>query len=176
MSNSSWPHGLQHARLPCPSPTPRACSNSCPLSQWCHPTISSFVLPVRSCLQSFLLVGEKKKPTSITSVHKLIIFNVILKDKPLKECLMELDFFLLFIVIIIFHLIPFILSPWNIQSLLRFYSTVFSLNPYPAHFKDPFCESAPPFPMYLEFSTSSVRIFFNWALRLHSELLHENLN
>ena len=41
MSDSLWPHGLQHARLPCPSPTPRACSNSCPSSRWCHPTISS---------------------------------------------------------------------------------------------------------------------------------------
>ena len=47
------PHGLQHARLPCPSPTPGACSNSCPLSQWCHPTISSSVVPFSSCLQSF---------------------------------------------------------------------------------------------------------------------------
>ena len=52
MSNSLWPHGLQHARLPCPSPTPRACSKSCPLSWWCHPTISSSVVPF-SCLQSF---------------------------------------------------------------------------------------------------------------------------
>ena len=43
MSNSWWPYALQHARLPCPSPSPRACSNSCPLSQWCHPTISSSV-------------------------------------------------------------------------------------------------------------------------------------
>jgi len=42
MSNSLQPHGLQYARLLCPSPTPRACSNSCPSSQWCHPTISSF--------------------------------------------------------------------------------------------------------------------------------------
>ena len=41
MSDSLRPHGLQHTRLPCLSPTPRACSNSCPLSQWCHPTISS---------------------------------------------------------------------------------------------------------------------------------------
>ena len=41
------------ARLPCPSPTPRACSNSCPLNQWCHPTISSSVIPFSSCLQSF---------------------------------------------------------------------------------------------------------------------------
>ena len=53
LSNSLWPHGLQHARLPCPSSTPRACSNSCPLSRWCHPTISSSVAPFSSCLQSF---------------------------------------------------------------------------------------------------------------------------
>ena len=52
-SNSLWPHGLQHTRPPCPSPTPGACSNSCPSSQWCHPTISSSVLPFSSCLQSF---------------------------------------------------------------------------------------------------------------------------
>ena len=45
VSNSFWPHGLQHARLPGPSPTPRSCSNSCPLSWWCHPTISSLSLP-----------------------------------------------------------------------------------------------------------------------------------
>ena len=46
-------HGLQHAKLPCPLPTPRTCSNSFPLSQWCHPTISSSVVPFSSCLQSF---------------------------------------------------------------------------------------------------------------------------
>ena len=53
MSNSLWPHGLQHARPPCPSSTPRVYSNSCPLSQWCHPTISSSVIPFSSSLQSF---------------------------------------------------------------------------------------------------------------------------
>ena len=52
MSNSSWPHGLQHTRTPCPSPTPWVYSNSCPLSRWCHPTISSSVVPF-SCHQSF---------------------------------------------------------------------------------------------------------------------------
>ena len=52
------PHGLQHARLPYPSPTPRACSNSCPLSQWCHPTISSSAVPFSSCLQSFPASGS----------------------------------------------------------------------------------------------------------------------
>ena len=53
MSNSLQPRGLQHARLPCPSPSPRACSNSGALSQWCHPTISSSVVPFSSCLYVF---------------------------------------------------------------------------------------------------------------------------
>ena len=56
--NSLWPQGLQHTRLPCPSPTPRACSNSCPSSQWCHPTISSSVIPFSSCPQSFPASGS----------------------------------------------------------------------------------------------------------------------
>ena len=47
------PHGLQHARLPCSSPAPGTCSNSCPSSQWCHPAISSSAIPFSSCLQSF---------------------------------------------------------------------------------------------------------------------------
>ena len=58
MSDSLWPHGLQHARPPCLSPTPEACSNSCPLSWWCHPTISSSVIPFSSCLQSFPASGS----------------------------------------------------------------------------------------------------------------------
>ena len=53
VSDSLQPHGLQHARFPCPSPTPRAYSNSCQWSRWCHPTISSSVVPFSSCLQSF---------------------------------------------------------------------------------------------------------------------------
>ena len=53
MPDSSQPHGLQHARLHSPSPSPRACSNSCSLSQWCYPTISSSVVPFSSCLLSF---------------------------------------------------------------------------------------------------------------------------
>ena len=57
MSHSLWPCGMQHARLPCPSPTPGAYSNSCPSNQWCHPTISSSVIPFSSCLQSFPVSG-----------------------------------------------------------------------------------------------------------------------
>ena len=51
LSDSLWPQGLQEARLPCPSPTPTACSNSCTLSQWCHSTYSSSFIPLSSCLQ-----------------------------------------------------------------------------------------------------------------------------
>ena len=58
MCNSLQPHGLQHARLPCPSPTPGAYSNSCPSSRWCHPTISSSVVPFSSHLQSFPTSGS----------------------------------------------------------------------------------------------------------------------
>ena len=58
VSDSLRPHGLQHARLPSPSPSPGACSNSCPLSWWCHPTISSSVVPFSFCLQSFSASGS----------------------------------------------------------------------------------------------------------------------
>ena len=57
VSDSLQPQGLQYARLPCPSLSPEACSISCPLSQWCHPTISSSVIPFSSCLQSFPASG-----------------------------------------------------------------------------------------------------------------------
>ena len=58
VSDSLRPHGLQHARPPCPSLTPGTCSNSCPLSRWCHPTISSSVVPFSSRHQSFLASGS----------------------------------------------------------------------------------------------------------------------
>ena len=70
------PHGLQQTRLPCPSPTPKACSNSCPLSQWCHPTlslsvISSSVIPF-SCLQSFHHQGLFQWVSSSYQVAKVL--------------------------------------------------------------------------------------------------------
>ena len=61
------PHGLQHARPPCPSPTPRVYSNSCPLSRWCHSTILSSVVPFSSCLQSFPASGSFPMSQSFTS-------------------------------------------------------------------------------------------------------------
>ena len=61
------PHWLRHSRLPCPSPTPRACSNSCSSSWWCHPTISSSVVPFSSCLQSFPASGYFPRSQLFTS-------------------------------------------------------------------------------------------------------------
>ena len=58
MSDSLQSHGPQHARPPCPSPTPGVYSNSCPLSRWCYPAILSFVIPFSSCLQSFPASGS----------------------------------------------------------------------------------------------------------------------
>ena len=57
VSNFLWSHGLQHASLPCPSPSPKTCSNSCPLSQWRHPTISPSIIPFSSCLHPFPASG-----------------------------------------------------------------------------------------------------------------------
>jgi len=67
MSDSLWPHELQHARLPCPSPTPRIHPNPCPLSRWCHPTISSSVITFSSCPQSFPASGSFQMSQLFTS-------------------------------------------------------------------------------------------------------------
>ena len=72
MFNSLWPHGLQHARPPYPSSTLGACSNSRPLSQWCHPTISSSVVPFSSCLQSFPASGSFPVSLLFTSASHCI--------------------------------------------------------------------------------------------------------
>ena len=75
MSDFLQPHGLQHARLSCPSPSPRVCSNSCPLSWGCHPTISSSVIPFSPCLQSY--PGSGSFPMS----------QVLISDGPSIEAL-----------------------------------------------------------------------------------------
>ena len=75
VSNPLQPHGLQHARPPCPSPTPGVSSNSCPLSQWCHPTISSSVVPF-SCLQSFAASGSLPMSQFFSSGGQIIGVSV----------------------------------------------------------------------------------------------------
>ena len=74
-ANSLRPPGLQLARFPCPSPSPRVCSNSCPLSRWCHPTISSSVVSFSSCPQSFLASGSFPMSQLFTSVAKVLEFQ-----------------------------------------------------------------------------------------------------
>ena len=76
VSDTLWPHELQHTRVPCPSPTPGAYSNSCLSSQWCHPTISSSVVPFSSCLQSFPATGSFKWVSSSQQVVKVLEFQV----------------------------------------------------------------------------------------------------
>ena len=71
MSYSLRPHGLQHARLPCISPSLRSCSNSCPLSQWCCPTISSFISPFSSCPWSFAMSQIKVLELQVAKVLEL---------------------------------------------------------------------------------------------------------
>ena len=73
MSDSVWPHELQQSRPPCPSPTPGAYSNSCPVSHWYHPTISSSVIPFSSCHQSFPASGYFPMSQFFTSGGKNIV-------------------------------------------------------------------------------------------------------
>ena len=84
MSDSLWCHGLQHVRLPCPSPTPRVYSNSCPLSQWCHPTISSSVTPFSSCLQSFSASGYFPMSQFFTSGGQSIGVSALASVLPMN--------------------------------------------------------------------------------------------
>ena len=78
------PHGLQHARPPCPLPTPGAYSNSCPLSWWCHPTISSSVVPFSSCLQSFPASGTFQISQFFATGGKSIGFSVSTSVLPMN--------------------------------------------------------------------------------------------
>ena len=83
MSDSLQPHGLQHARLPCPSPTPGACSNSCPSCRWCHPTFSSSVIPF-SPLQSFPATGSFPVSQFFTSGGQRIRVSALASVLPVN--------------------------------------------------------------------------------------------
>ena len=76
MSNSLWHHGLQHTRLPCPSSTPIACSNLCLSSWWCHPTISSSVIPFYSCFHLSQHQGLFQRVSSLHQVAKVLEFKL----------------------------------------------------------------------------------------------------
>ena len=84
VSDSFRPHGLQHSRPPCPSSTPRVYSNSCPLSRWCHPTISSSVVPFSSHLQSFPASGSFQMSQLFTSGGQSIGVSVSASVPPMN--------------------------------------------------------------------------------------------
>jgi len=82
--DSLWPHGLQYTRLPCPSPTPRAYSNSGPLIRWCHPTISSSVIPFSSHLQSLPASGSFPRSQFFTSGGQSIWVSAVVSVLPMN--------------------------------------------------------------------------------------------
>ena len=84
VSDSLWPHGLQHARAPYPSPTPEVYSNSCPLGRWCHPAISSSVVPFSSCLQSFPASGSFPMSPFFTSGGQSIGISTSVSVLPMN--------------------------------------------------------------------------------------------
>ena len=93
MSNSLQPHGLQHTRLPCPSPSPGACLNWCPSSQWCHPTISSSVIFFSSCLQSFPASGSFLMSWLFASGAKVLDLALICQ-KTLSQFILFFEIYL----------------------------------------------------------------------------------
>ena len=84
VSNSLQPHESQHARPPCPTPTPGACSNSCPLSQWCHPTTSSSVIPFSSSPKSFPASGSFQMSQFFASVGQSIGVSALASVLPMN--------------------------------------------------------------------------------------------
>ena len=84
VSDSLWPHGLQHAKPPCSSPTPGVYSNSCPLTQWCHPTISSSVVPFSSHLQSLPASGSFQMSQLLASGGQSIIVSASTSVLPVN--------------------------------------------------------------------------------------------
>jgi len=93
MSESLWPHGLQHAKPPCPSPTPRAYSNSCPLIRWCRPTISSSIIPFSSHLQSFPASGSFQMNQFFPSGGQSIGVSASTSVLPMNSQNWSLDWF-----------------------------------------------------------------------------------
>ena len=94
ISDSLPPHGLQHARLPCPSPTPGACKNSCPSSWWCHPTVSSSVVPFSSCLQSFPASGSFPMNESALCIRWPKYWSVSFNIRPSNDYSVLISFWI----------------------------------------------------------------------------------
>ena len=124
-SDSLWPHESQHARPPCPSPTPRVCPNSCLSSRWCHPTISSSVVPFSSCLQSFPAIRSFPMSQFFASgCQKYWSFSFSIS--PSKEYSGLISFRI--------RLVWSPCSPKGLSSLLQHHSSKASILPHSAFF------------------------------------------
>ena len=119
--DSLWPHALQNARLPCPSPSLRACLNSCPSSWWCHPTISSSVVPFSSCFLSFPALGS-------FSMSQLFASGASVSACPSNEYSGLISFRI--------DWIDFLAVPGTLKSLLQHHSSKLSILWHSAFFID----------------------------------------
>ena len=122
VSDCLWPHVLQHTSLPCPSPTSRACSNSCPLSQWCHPTILSSVVPFFSSVQfSSSVLSDFATPWTAARQASLSITNF----QSLLE-LMSIELVMPSNHLIFFHpllFLPLVFPSSRIFSMSQFFAS-----------------------------------------------------
>ena len=107
VSNSLWPYGLQHARPPCPSPTPGVYSNSCPSSWWCHATISSSAIPFSSSLQSFPASGSFPMSQFFASGGQSIDYVVWIMETALKMWIVSINLWTCLKVVLSSKLNPF---------------------------------------------------------------------
>ena len=118
ISDSLWPHELQHTRPPCPSPTPRVHPNPCPLSQWCHPTISSSVVPFSSCPSSLLGIRVFSNESALR-IKWPKYWRFSLSISPSNEYSRLVSFRIYW-----FDLLP---VQWNLKSLLQHHNSKASI-------------------------------------------------
>ena len=157
-----WPHGLQHARLPCPSLSPRACLNACPLSWWCHPTISSSIVLFSSCLQSFPAPGFFPMNQFFPSDGQNIGASAS-EISPSNEYLRPISF-----IIDWFDLLA---VQWTLESLLQHHSSKPSILQRSAffmvHFSHPYMTTRKTVALTRQtFVGKVIFLFFNMLSRL----------
>ena len=149
LSDSLGPHGLQHARLLCPSPTLRVCPNSCPLSQWSNPTISSSVIPFSSCPQSFPASGSFQMSQLFPSRDQSIGVSASVSVLPVNTQ----DWFPL-------GWIGSPRSPKILKSLLQHHSSKASVLQPSAFF---IVQLSHPYMYFIDFKWAKIYSIFSWA-------------
>ena len=150
MPISLWPHGQQHVRLPCPSQSPRVCSNSRPLSKGCHPTISSSVTSFSSCPQSFLASGSFPMSWLFTSVGQSIGASATALPMNIQGWF---PFGLTALISLLFKGLKRFLQHHNLKALILWHSAFFMVQLSYHSFRECF-KSVPYWPCYLPLTSS----------------------